>query len=235
MNKISSLKIAIGFVALIAAVYFGYQAYAHKVIDSKSFAEIPPGKVTLLGIDAGAGYKIIVSNEIAQLVPTPNGKLEATDDAMGGGGDDSDSTDKRHVPLKETVESLQGDTAALSELVTIMNDDLRKEREQIPPDPVIWNAADIQKAIAGDAKLRAKLEHDINMHIDGTPVDFITKNALYNGITIDLPVPVKVDVRGVPQTLVAHVRIPYRAAFTVRVENDITNDENAKTLNPLLS
>jgi hypothetical protein len=44
---------------------------------------------------------------------------------------------------------------------------------------------------------------------------------LWNGITIDLSVPVKVSVRGVQQTLVAHVKIPYRVQFTRDVEKNI--------------
>ncbi|HEY3782056.1 MAG TPA: hypothetical protein VGL56_13305 [Fimbriimonadaceae bacterium] len=243
MNKISTFKIAFSFVVLIAAVYFGYQAYAHSVIDSKKFPAIAPGKVTLLGIDLshkegsntpsdlppGMTYKIVVANSIAQLEEVPDGKFQVSDDAMGG--DNGDSSDKKHVPLKEAVESLQGDTKALGELVTIMNDDLRKEREDIPPKPVVWAAEDIVKATNGDPALLKKLTHDINVNLDGSPADFITINALYNGITIDLPVPVMVNVKGVPQTLVSHVRIPYRAAFTKRVTEAIANDQS-KDINP---
>jgi hypothetical protein len=220
VNKIRTIQIVICFLLLTVGGYFGYQLYASKVIDGKHFSELEPGNVSLLGVDAGGqGYKIIVSNGIAQLVYIPKGSFEASDEAMGG--DDSEATDKRHVPLKEMVESLQGDTKALSELVTKMNDDLRKYVEDIPPNPVIWKAEDIQKAINGDKKLQAKLTHDTNATMDGSPADFINPDALWNGITIDLSVPVKVSVRGVQQTLVAHVKIPYRVQFTRDVEKNI--------------
>lgn len=229
MNKIRTYQIVIAFLVLVGGAYFGYQFYARVEIDNKVLAPIEPGKVTLLGVDAGGqGYKVIVSNEIAQLVQTPKGGLEAPTD-LGGGGDDEDATDKRHVPLKEMVESLQGDTKALGELVTEMNDELRKYREDLIPGAPTWTAADLQKAINGDKGLEKKFVHDTNVNLDGTPADFINVNALYAGITIDLPVPVKVMVKGQQQTLTAHVMVPYRAQFTKKVENDLNAKIKATT------
>lgn len=230
MNKIRTFQILIAFLILTIGPYFGYQAYAHKMIDGKVFPEIAPGKVTLLGIDAGGdGYKIVVSNGVAQLIQTPKGPFEAPD-MSAGGGDDADATDKRHVPLKEMVQSLQGNSEALSELVTQMNDDLRKYREDIYPNATVWKAEDLSKAIAGDKDLTKKLVHDTNANLDGTPADFINTGALYSGITIDLPVPVNVLVRGEQKTLVAHVKIPYRAEFTKKVEKDL--NDKVKSLSP---
>jgi len=227
LNKIRPYQIAIVFVAVIVATFFGYQLYASKMIDNKVLTEIEPGNVTLLGVDAGGeGYKIIVSNEIAQLVQSSKGPFEAPE--MGGGADEGDATDKRHVPLKEMAESLQGNTTALSELVTAMNDDLRKLREELPPSPIVWKAEDLDKALHGDKKLEEKLVRDTNANLDGTPADFINPNALYAGIVIDIPVPVKVMVKGAPKTLVAHVRVPYQAEFTKKVVTDLNN--NVKSL-----
>lgn len=221
MNKIRPYQILIAFLVLIAGAYFGYQAYAGVMIDSKVLPPIEPGKVTLLGVDAGGqGYKIIVSNEIAQLIQTPKGGLSAPD--MGdSGGDEGDATDKKHVPLKEMVESLQGDKKALGDLVVEMSDELRKFRDAIVPKAPIWTADDLKKVLAGDKALTAKFTHDTNVDLHGMPANFINPNALYSGITIDLPVPVRVDVKGVPQTLVAHVQVPYRSEFTKRVSNEI--------------
>lgn len=230
VNKIRSFQIAIAFVVLVLGVYFGYQAYASRVIDGKKFSEIEPGKVTLLGVDAGGqGYKIIVSNEIAQLVQVSSDKFDAPDQGVGG-DDESDATDKRHVPLKEMIQSLQGDTKALSELVIAMNDDLRKAQEDIPANPVVWTADDLKKAIAGDKVLTKKFIHDTNTGLDGTPADFIDVSSLYAGIVIDLPVPVKVAVKGVEQTLTAHVRIPFRTQFTIKVEKSLS--DKIKNPNP---
>jgi hypothetical protein len=111
-----------------------------------------------------------------------------------------------------------------------MNDDLRKYREDIPANPVIWTADDLKKAIAGDKALTTKFIHDTNTGFDGTPADFISLNALYGGIVIDLPVPVKVAVKGVEQTLVAHVQVPFQSQFTIRVAKSLS--DKIKTPNP---
>src|SRR3954452_13074297 len=159
-KKYSSLKIAIGFVLIIVALYFSYTAFGRWQGGSKNFPEIEPGKFALLGVKTTAGYKIIIANDIAQLVQGDS-KFEGD---MGNEGVSSDS-EKHHIPVKDMVLSLQGDTNALGNLVTAMNEDLRKVQPDIPAKPVIWEAADLQKAIGGDAKLRDKLEFDLNCHL----------------------------------------------------------------------
>ena len=225
MKRYSSVKIAIGFLVLVLGTYFGWQLVSARLIDGKVFPEIPPGRVTLVGIKTAAGYRIVVSNKVAQLVQA-NGDFEAGDMSEDTGG--SDSSDKRRIPLKETLQSLQGDAKALGYLVTAMNDDLHKAQQDIPPNPVIWRAEDVQKALDGDETFRRKLEHDTNVKLDGTPADFININALYNGIVLQIPVPVEVSVAGVQKRIVAEVEMPFRAAFTKRVERTLMN----KGLNP---
>jgi hypothetical protein len=227
VTKYSSIRIAVGFVLLLSLLYFGYQFISSRIIDSKAFPELKPGRVTLLGIQTGAGYKVIVSNDTAQLVQTSDafGPGEMSDNSDAGG-------DKRRIPLKEMLQSLQGDTIALGKLVTALSDDLRKA--EIPPNPVIWDSADINRAIGGDVKLRSKLTHDLNADLNGKPADFININALYNGIVLRVPVPVNVNVEGNPQKLVAKVLVPFRAAFTRNVERALQdkglrpNDETIK-------
>jgi hypothetical protein len=217
VKKYSSIKIAVGFVLLVGIVYFGYQLIAARLVDSKHFPDIAPGKVTLLGIRPGLGYKIVVSNEIAQLVQG-NSQLAAGDMSASDDVGEGDSSDKRRIPLKETLQSLQGNAEALGILITTMDDDLRKAKENIPPQPVIWNAEDVQKALDGDKALTDKLEHDMNVKLDGTPTDYITRNGLYKGIVLRIPVPVKVRVGATDTVLTGHVLMPYRASFTKRVE-----------------
>jgi len=222
-KKYSSLKLAIGFVILASAVYFGYGAYGRWQVGGKNFPEIAPGKFALLGVTTSAGYKIIIANGIAQLV---QGSSKFEEDMGDTGGDEGG--DKHHIPIKDMVLSLQGDANALSNLVTAMNEDLRRMQPDIPANPVTWEAADLEKALQGDAKLKGKLEFDLNCHLDGTPLDLINQRALYTGIVIRLPVPVQVSVAGVPKTLTGHVLIPYRVGFTRKVERDLAN----KGLNP---
>lgn len=223
LEKYRSLKIAVGFVILVVVAYVAYQAYGRLSVGNKHFAEIAPGKFALLGMSGGTGYHIIVANNVAQLVQGDS-KFEAS-----GFGEEDEGAAKHHVPIKYMVESLQGNTDALGQLITAMNDNLRKwQAEEIPPNPVIWTSADLEKALAGDAQLRQKLERDLNAKLDGTPADFITQRALYTGIVIKLPVTVKVNVGGVVKPLTANVQIPYRVGFTRKVERELA----AKGVNP---
>src|SRR2546423_8344474 len=215
-KKYGSLKIAIGFVILAAALYFGYDVFGRWQVGSKNFPEIAPGKFALLGVKTTAGYKVIIANGIAQLVQGGS-KFEGD---MGDQGGDSDS-DKHHIPIKDMVLSLQGDTNALSNLITAMNEDLRRLQPDVPAKPVIWEADDLQKAINGDAKLRDKLEFDLNCHLNGIPLNLINQRALYTGIVIRLPVPVRVNVAGESKLLTGHVLIPYRVGFTRKVERNL--------------
>jgi hypothetical protein len=124
------------------------------------------------------------------------------------------------------LKSLQGDTDALGKLVTTMNDRLRTA--DMPGTEIAWQATDLQKAIGGDPILLKKLEADINVHLDGTPLDQIHTSALFNGIVIHAFVPIEVSVAGVRQTLKAPITIPFKANFMQDVERTIREDFNPR-------
>lgn len=206
-------KIAIGFVAIAAAAYFGYQAFAAYQVDRIVFPQLKPGRMSIVGITTGAGYRIIVSNQVAQLVQTQ--REEFAENYNYDAADDSDANKKR-VPLRELLETLQGDEKALGEFVTSMNNDLK--RAEMPPLEVLWDAADVKKAIEGDPVLKPKLEADLNVRLDGSPLDKIRPQSLQNGIVIVCRVPVKVSVEGSPRTMLGEVKIPFKPRFVVEVE-----------------
>ena len=137
MKLKGSTKIALAFIALIVVLYFGYDIVSGRMIDSKKFGPIGPGRVTLVGIRPGAGFQIKVSNDIAQLVEA-NDKFEAGSMNETGG----DSSDKRQIPLREMLDSLKGNEVALGKVVTQMNDDLRKA--DLPTVTIRWEASDIR-------------------------------------------------------------------------------------------
>ncbi|MCA1998102.1 MAG: hypothetical protein LDL56_12850, partial [Armatimonadetes bacterium] len=68
MRLRATQKIAIGFVALTAVVVFGYKFVTDRMVLTQRFPNLAPGKATLLGIDPGAGFRIVVANRIAGLV-----------------------------------------------------------------------------------------------------------------------------------------------------------------------
>jgi hypothetical protein len=205
-------KIAIGFVALAAAAYFGYNGYAAYTIDRVTFAPIKPGRVNIVGIDTSKGYRIIVANQVAQLVQGGVDEFGAPDFSET----DSNSNQKRRVPLREMLQVLQGDEVALGKFITGMSDQLRGV--EMPTQEIYWTTEDVQKALDGDVALRTKLESDLNMRLDGTPLDQIRMRSIQNGIVLKCRIPVDVPVEGEVRKLVGEVLIPYRPRFVEDLE-----------------
>ncbi len=194
----------------LLAVY-GYR-WANDYMLSGTFAPIAPGQVNVVGVDTSAGYGILVENRAAKLVAGNKDAFKAgtMDESSLEGG----STDKRFIPIKEMLKGIGGDGEALGFFVMRLNDIKDPELSS----PALWKAEDIEKAIAGDPTLHRKLASDINVELDGTPLDHISKNALYNGILVDIPVPIQVNVGGPPRTIVARVKRPYRPTLVLDVE-----------------
>ncbi|RYG42204.1 hypothetical protein EON79_19365 [bacterium] len=207
-----STKIALGFALITAGSYGAYQVVTDRMIMGEKFSVLTPGRVNLVGIDPGAGYRIIVANSIAQLVETSGG-FEGND--SGDGGATSGSIKKR-VPMRELLKTLQGDTKATGDFIASMND--IKEDDTWPTTRVVWRAEDIQKAIDGDAKLKPKLEHDLNMRLDGFPLPTLNYDSLEDGIMIDTPVSVTVNLHGKPTQVTGRVQEPFRPRMIKAVE-----------------
>lgn len=207
-----STKIAIGFIALSAGAYGAFQIITDRMIMGQHFSVLTPGKVNVVGIDAAAGYRIIVANSIAQVV-------EASDNFGGNESGDSGATDgaiKKRVPMRELLQTLQGDKKALGSFVASMND--MREDDNWPTTRVVWKAEDLQKAIDGDKALQAKLEHDLNMTLDGYPLDRLNYNSLEDGIIVDTPVTVTVNMNDKLTDIVGRVQEPYRPRMIKAVE-----------------
>jgi len=204
--------IAIAAVVTTAAAYFGWQVYAGQTIDAKSFPELKPAKFTIVGVSLDRGYKILISNRIAQLVQVVGSdELEIDNTSTTG----NEGARKLRVPLDEMLKSLQGDEVALGKLVTKMNDQLRTV--EITGSEVVWEASDVVKAIEGDAELKKRLVRDLNVDLEGNPTTEIRPEALLNGIVIRAFVPVNVRVEGKEVTLKAPIMLPYRPRFCADV------------------
>lgn len=200
-----STRLVLIVAVVIAALYYGWNYFGSMWILSRHFSDIPPGRVSLIGIK-NAGYKIIVANRVAQLVEAKNDKLGED----SGGSDSEGATEgaiKKRIPISEMLGALQGKTDDLSKFVSKLND--LAPDESWPTVRVVWQAEDIQKALAGDPELKKKLVHDLNVDLDGTPLPYLSVSALENGIIVDTPVHVKVQVGPTKQTLIAHVQRPF--------------------------
>lgn len=209
----SSTKIVAGFVGLVALGYGGYTLALTKAIENKHFSPVVPGTVNLVGIDPGSGYRIIVANFVAQLVQASDnfGSNETNTSESGM----TEGAIKKRIPIKEMLEVLQGNEKALGYITMVMNE---MKDEDLPPIRVVWKAADIQKAIDGDKVLADKLEQDLNIHLDGMPLDKVRPSSIENGIVIDSPVRVKVNLNGQVKEIVGTVEEAYKPRLINAVE-----------------
>ncbi len=208
----SSTKIAVGFVAIVAAGVFGFHAYSAYRVGNLQFNEIEPGELNLVGVDLGKGFRIVVANHVAELVEgTSTGPTDTTS---------PEDTERKRIPIKELLKSLQGDEEALGKFVSIVNG--FKEND-LPPERIIWSQTDLEKALAGDTKTKARLEDALNVKLDGTPLDHLDTRALENGIVLEVVVPVRVSVAGVPRKMNGKVLIPFKARLLQSVEERYSN------------
>ncbi len=217
------LRTAGGFVAValgvLGAIWAVKIIVPKLVLDGYHPAPIVPGRIDLIAVRREAGYRIIVSNGIAHLV-----EISANQGAFDAPDPDKQGTeDAPRLPIRETLQALQGNPEALGKMVMSVN---KMKEEDLPPVQVVWTSADIQAALGGDPVLRSKLEHDLNTKLDGTPLDTVDLNAIMNGIVIENLVDVKVPYEGSTKTVTCRVREPYTTLFSSAVANQINQKFN---------
>ena len=221
----SSTKIAIGFVIIAGGSNFGYDYAMKRAIMSEHFTQIKPGNVNLVGINAGAGFKIIVANQMAQLVQASD-KFQGSESSEGGS---TEGAIKKRVPIREMLEVLKGNQAALGPFIMKVND--RDESDNWPPIRIEWTAEQLKKALNGDKAEEAKLVHDLNIQLDGTPLPYLNRASMENGIIINYPVPIHVRVGGVDKVLEGRVREPYKPTLLALLEKKL---EDKKITNEMM-
>ncbi|HSI72158.1 MAG TPA: hypothetical protein VK934_03195 [Fimbriimonas sp.] len=212
-------KIAIGFGVLTALVIGGYRIYTTQAIKGAKFDPVIPGRANVVGIDPGAGYSVIVANQMAQLVQSDS-EFQSSDSGSEGA---STGSIKKRIPIREMLGTFQGDSRSIGEFVRIMND--IKQDEQWPTDPAIWKSEEVDKAMSGDLTLAKKLERDINMKLDGTPLASVRPAALYNGILVDFPIPVRIQSAEGERTVVGRLQLPYRPKLLKSVDQALATKQ----------
>lgn len=213
-----SLKVGLFCAGVAALIYGGYWAYSEASLANFEATPIKPGTVTFVALNLEGRYAVRVANSTAQLVQLPPGsqKFEAPRDKT--------EEQARRIPIRELLESLQGNVQSLVYLTAVLNN---IDLDSIQPGMVHWSEEDLSAALAGDKKLRAKLEQDLNVELDGTPLEQIRMSSILNGVVVDVKVPIKVSVGGDLQTLVATIPIQYRPRFA-----KVVADEFNKRFNP---
>ncbi|MDX2066107.1 MAG: hypothetical protein SFX74_10220 [Fimbriimonadaceae bacterium] len=220
MKLRTSTKMAIGFVVLVAGGTFLYNTVSDAMIMGEKFTPIKPGEVNIVGVDLGNSYRIITANYMAQLVQASS-DFEGKDSESGGV---TEGAIKKRIPVKELLQSLQGNQKALGAFVMSLNG--MNEDDTWPTERVIWTAARLQKALDGDPKSVAELERDLNIRLDGTPLPRLNFDAMENGIIVESPVTVKVNIDGVETDVTGMVQEPYRPRIMKTVENRLKDKGN---------
>jgi hypothetical protein len=209
------VKIALGFLAIVGGGIYGWQLYAGLTIDKVKFAPIKPSRVNIVGIAAGSGYRILVANHAAQLVKGGTGNFSSS----GGPEEEDDGGEKKRVPIREMLEAMQGDAKSLGQFIAIINN--MQETAEWPSQRIIWKEEDLKKALDGDPVLKPKLEHDINVRLDGQPLKQISLTAYENGIIIETLVPCKVQVGTEVVSLKGPILVPYRPRISLAIVSQL--------------
>ncbi|MFM9873161.1 MAG: hypothetical protein ACKVQS_06810 [Fimbriimonadaceae bacterium] len=206
-------KVMLTSAAVIAAAFVGLWGIGEFQLNQFNPKPIIPGKVTLVAMNTDLGFAIRVSNSVAQLI-----KVDKAGAGFGSDDRQSSSEDARRIPMRELLQSLQGDQDALVRLVAVLN---KIDLDDLEPGINEWQAENIQKALDGDKILVDKLEKDLNVKLDGTPLDQVQYDNITSGIRIYVPIPVRVNIAGEPKTLIANLPIAYQPVFAKEVSDII--------------
>lgn len=211
MKLQGSHKFVIAVLATIGLVWAGYNGYAAMRLNGVKLDVIEPGRVNILAVNPAAGYRIIVANQVAYLA-------EVEGDFAAGDMDPSseDVSAKSRLPLRELLETLQGDQEALGVLIMRLNN---WNDVDFAKGTTVWRAEEIQKALDGDASLQAKLAQDLNVDLKGVPLDTVNIKSILEGIIVDVPVEVDVRVGGVTRKLVGRIQELYQPQFSLSLES----------------
>ena len=225
MRKLrSSTKAGVAAILVAVGAYYARGWAQDAMLRDVHFTPPPPKRVNLVGINPGAGYRIIIANDVAQLVQTQGGFGGKEEGAQGA----TEGSIKKRVPMRELLGVLRGDGKMLGPFVMRMND--KEEKEDWPPVRVVWTKADLERAMGGDPKLKARLERDLNVRLDGTPITPLNRNSLENGIFVQEPVEMTLNVNG-KDTVVRGTTIePYKPSLIRATEahyQDKANVDNA--------
>lgn len=221
MRMRSSVKVAAVVLGTCAAIYGGWTLYAKSRLKDFEIREIAPGRVNLVAISPGAGYRIIVANQVAQLA-----EVDEREGSAAEAREDRLPINPRRLPIREWLQTLQGDEKALGALVMSLND---MKDADLPTTQITWTKDDIEKALAGDPVLIKKLEDNLHTTLNGRPQDSLHLSALLNGIVLEIPVPVTVSVAGKEKTLTGIALEPFKTNFVKGVEQSILQRFNPTT------
>lgn len=216
--KLRTPALVLILVAIGAAGYGGWTLYGEMQLRNTKLDPVAPGQVNLIAMNPGAGYRIIVSNQVAHLAELSDSS-GTRDDRDESGAADSDIVGRRRLPIRELLGALRGEADALGKLVMALND---IDENDFPPNRVIWDQADVEKALAGDPVLKARLEQDLHTHLDGKPLNSFNLPALLDGIVLRIPLKMEITVNGERKMVETTILEPFMTRFATQAGKRIT-------------
>lgn len=218
MKLSGSSKFILSVLGLFLVAWLGWKGYAAFRLRGVVLDPIKPGRVNVIAVSPAAGYRIIVANQIAYLA-----KLEGDEDgAAFSSGNDSVANASR-LPLRELIETLQGKEDAIGPLVMRLNE---MPDTDTALHTKVWKKEDIDKALAGDQAMRDALEKDLNVTLEGRPISQINLDAIMEGILIESPVSLTVNVAGEERLLTGRIREAYQPNFCASVADKVNERFN---------
>lgn len=209
-----SIKIALGFGLITTAAFYGYSFGTKAMARNIQVPPLRPGKVNLIAISPGQGYRIIVANRVAQIIKGSAEEFEGKGSGEGGAMD----ANRPKIPMRDFIKSLDGDEEALSKLIIVLG---KINVDQLPVVESRWKPDEIERALNGDALLQTKLEREINAKLDGTPLKEVRLSAIESGIVVDCPVEVQVNLDGKKVTKIASVPMNFRTQVAEEVSKTL--------------
>jgi hypothetical protein len=211
------IRVSLIAIWVVTSGWFLFRAFGY--LNLRNFEPTPVSSgeyFSLIAVAPGTGYRIIVANEVAQLAEVDE---RDKDKAMS----QQNLSNPKRLPIRDLVESLRGDEKALGNLVMSLND---INQDSLPPVRVIWGKEKLDKAFAGDANTLRELERDLNMRLDGSPLETLNLDNLLRGIVLEIPVEIEVLIGGKPRKMIAKVQEAFLPPFAQRIENRLSERFN---------
>lgn len=212
-----SVKVSLVAAAIGLAGYLGFWAYSEISVGNFNPPPLVPGNANLVAFKTGGKLRIRVANRIANLVETSGNN----DEQRGSDVSEAD-IDAKRIPIREFLQSLQGNEKALSKFIMTLNE--LDGQDLIPYQAIPWNEEDLKKALDGDPVLQKKLEQDIHIGLDGIPPKTIRMSSIQNGIVVEIKVPVQIKIGGQVKTVVGVAKEAFRPRFVIEFEKAIKEE-----------
>ena len=111
-----SVKVSVIAILGMGAVYAGYQLISEAQLAGFNPSPLVPGEVNMVAFKTNTNLRIRVANQVAQLVELSGNHTDQKASAM-----DSDVSDARRIPIRDFLQSLQGNEKALGKFITSLN------------------------------------------------------------------------------------------------------------------